>query len=166
MAGISFGSEGPAFSEILKVLKRLPAEAYPAAIEGVHNWFNDTFDVAQQIVPTDKGFLGSSGDVIENPDGGEIVYTAPYAAAVHDGYARHWVEPKRRKVLAWEVGRKGRLEAKRSRKSGKMAFSKGHFVPARAQRSKPQPWLMNSVRKMFPHLADYIIDQVDGILEA
>ena len=92
--------------------------------------------------PADTGVLRESG-LLDIKEGAiTIKYTAPYAAAVHDGYKRHWVAPRRRKALRWEVGRIARLSARAPRSGAKFAFSKGHYVPRNRPRTEPQPFLL------------------------
>ena len=138
------------------LIKRMEENGAEAIIHGIWDWADFVFEIAQRIVPTDTGLLASTGEVIKNKTGASIVYTSHYARAVHYGYVRHFVRPRHRKALAWEPGRGGRLAA--GGKPGALAFSKGHFVPKRAPRSKPNPWLLNSVAKGRPHLGDYLLD--------
>lgn len=133
-----------------------------AGIEGVHDWLEYTFEVAQRVVPTDGGLLASTGKVDLTQTGGSITYDAPYAAAVHDGYVRHWVGPKHRKALRWEVDRVGRLEAGGKVSNAKFAYSKGHYVPARRARSTPNPWLANSVDQTLQFVGQFIIEQYEA----
>lgn len=146
--------------ELQDLLSRMEGRGAKATIDGIHNWADYTFEVSQQLCPVDKGYLVSTGVVVHTQSGSVIAYTATYARAVHDGYVRHWVEPRRRKVLAWEPGRKARLVA--GKPTGKMAFSKGHYVPRTKPRSKPNPWLEISTNRTLPLLKDFIIDEFDA----
>lgn len=141
------------------LLARMEERGASAAVDGIHRWLEYTFEVSQQVVPKDSGHLADTGEVIKTQRGGAIRYTANYARSVHDGYRRHFVEPRRRRALRWEPERKSRLAAKGSRSSAKWAFSKGHYVPAKASRSKPNPWLRNSVRKTLSFLGEFILEE-------
>lgn len=85
-----------------------------AIIMGIQRTCDDIFDLSQNTqacyVPRRTGFLAMSGDVIRYPNGGEIIYRAPYSAAVELGsegtpiaasyretVKRHWVKPYTRK---------------------------------------------------------------------
>lgn len=144
---------------VREMMRRMEEQGTKVAIDATHDWLEYTFETAQQVVPTDTGRLASSGDITLTQKGGSIVYTAPYASAVHEGYARHYVRPKRRKVLRWEAGMKERLTMGGSRSNADWAFSRGHYVPRDRLKSTPQPWLANTVDRTLKYLGQFIIDR-------
>lgn len=147
-------------------LKAMKERGREAAIDGIHNYLDYAFEISQKACPIDTGILRASGEVIKTKNGGAITYKAPYALAVHDGYAQHEVRPKRRRALRWEVGRKERLTAKKPRKGAQWAFSKGHKVPRDKKRSKPNPFLDNTIRATSEHIPTFIFQEFDKLVEA
>lgn len=119
------------------------AEKYPEAFHaGTVDFMTGVYQDSQVKCPADTGVLRESGVLDVGKHSVLIKYTAPYAAAVHDGYKRHWVAPRRRKFLRWEIGRIARLSSHGSRKNAKFAFSRGHFVPRDRPHTQPNPYLM------------------------
>jgi hypothetical protein len=171
-AAIEFEEEG--LDELIEFIDMLGDEGIEAAKRGHKNWAEYTFEVSIDACPKDKGGLVDSGDM-KVEDGGLTViiqYTAPYAAAVHDGYVQHFIAPKHREALRWEsetggryAGRVDRLNRRGRRKDVKWAFSKGHQVPARKLRSKPNPWLSNSVDATEHLQGDFIFEELDPLIE-
>ena len=105
------------------------AEKYPEAFhDGAADFMTEVYQRSQEQCPADTGVLRESGVLDVGENSVLIKYTAPYAAAVHDGYKRHFVAPRRRKFLRWEIGRIARLSSRGSRKNARFAFSRGHFV--------------------------------------
>lgn len=141
---ISFNTKG--MPELKELLDRMKGAGREAALDGIHDWLDFTAEVAEGIVPEGKtGNLARTQKVIKTQDGGSIVYDANYAAAVHFGYVQHPVAPVRRKALHWKI-------------NGKDFFSKGHDVPKKTKRSKPNPWLFNAVNNSMQYLKDFILD--------
>jgi len=122
-------------------LRAVAKESPKALHEGAKNFMITVFQLSQKAVPVDTGVLRESGHLDIGDKEISITYSAPYAAAVHWGYVRHYIKPVRRKALRWEVGRKERLSAHRPRKNAQWAFSRGHYVPKDRARTKPQPFL-------------------------
>lgn len=167
---LSFNAAG--MPELQDLLNRMEGKGADGALEGAHNWLDFTFEVAQRNVPVDTGELAGSGEVIKTRKGGSILYRALHAAAVHWGYIRHLIKPKRGKALRWEAeeggryqGRLDRLNKRGSRKDIRWAFSKGHFVPKRASRTLPQPWLENAVRGSLQYLAQFMVEGFDKAIK-
>ena len=149
--------------EVEALLQRLDEEGFKKALKGYQNWGDWVCDVAQQTAPTDKGELASTGKIKYTSTGFIILYTSGHARAVHYGYVRHFVRPKHRKVLRWEVDRKGRLSVKKPLKQAQFAYSKGHYVPGRKARSKPNPWLFKAIDAGVPHLKTFILEEFNKI---
>lgn len=160
---LSWDTKGlPEFQDLLDDMGEKGAEG---ALDGCHDWLDYTFEIAQRNVPVDTGDLAGSGDVNKTRWGGSIFYKAAHALAVHFGYVRHLIKPKRKDALRWEAkeggkfkGRLDRLNKRGRRKDIKWAFSKGHMVPGRSNRSKPQPWLDNAIRAALEFLPDFMLD--------
>lgn len=152
--------------ELKDLLERMGEEGRQAAIQGIQEWTDYSYEVSQQLVPVDTGALAGSGQVEKDETGASIRYTAPHAAAVHYGYVRHYVAPRTRKALRWEAGRIERLSSRGSRKNASWQFSKGHCVPAREARSRPNPWLFNAVNRSLQYLKPFILGEYNKIVEA
>ena len=56
-----------------------------AIVKGIQDTLEDIFAQSQEYVPVDNGILVNSGDVIPLKNGGQIIYTAPYAARMEFG---------------------------------------------------------------------------------
>lgn len=69
-----------------KDLKRAVPDAI---VKGIQDTLEDIFATSQDYVPVDKGILVNSGDFKPLKYGGEIVYTAPYAARMEFGDSFH-----------------------------------------------------------------------------
>lgn len=147
--------------ELVQLMKDLKEDGFEAARDGFHNWVDYVDEITDKTVPVDDGGLASSKRVEKHDWGAIIRYLAKWAQAVHWGYVRHFVRPKRRKALRWEPGRQERLAARGRRADAQYAFSKGHYVPARKARSMPNPWLVNGVKKAIPFLSDFVFDEFD-----
>ena len=119
------------------------AKQYPEAFKaGARDFMTEVYQESLKECPADTGVLRESGLLDVGEEVITIKYTAPYAAAVHNGYKRHWIAPRRRHWLRWEVGRIARLSARAPRSGAKFAFSKGHFVPRARSHTEPQPFLV------------------------
>lgn len=67
-----------------------------ATREAVNEFMQRVFEDSQQLVPVDTGRLKASGRVEARGDEVAIVYDAPYAAVIHEGFRR---DPRTGKLI-------------------------------------------------------------------
>jgi hypothetical protein len=67
-----------------------------AAREAVNSFMQRVFEDSQQLVPKETGSLKESGRIEAYGDEVRIVYDAPYAAVIHEGF-RH--DPRTGKLI-------------------------------------------------------------------
>lgn len=67
-----------------------------AARQAVNEFMQRVFEESQQLVPVDTGNLKDSGRIETRGDEVSIVYDAPYAAVIHEGF-RH--DPRTGKLV-------------------------------------------------------------------
>ena len=166
MAGEVLSWETKGMPEFRQLLENMEEKGAEGALKGAHDWLDYTNEIAQRNVPVDTGALADSNGVDKTSSGGSIFYRAAHALSVHFGYDRRLITPKHRKALRWEgtgdkakfQGRLDRLNKRGRRKDIRWFFSKGHYIPARANRSKPNPWLFNAIRAAIEFLPDFMLD--------
>lgn len=149
--------------KLLEKMEKMEKQGAAAALGGLHNFMDYVENISQRVIPVDTGNMAQHERVIKTSEGGHIINDAPYARPVFYGYARHLIRPVRRKALRWEVGRVQRLTARRSRKSARYAFSRGHYVPATKSKSTPNPWLKNALDAARPQLKAFILEPLKEI---
>lgn len=164
MAGRVMSMSSSGIPGLKELLANMDEKGAAAVLDGVHDWGDYVYDIEQQVCPTDSGNLALGTELIKTDQGVRLRNAVPYARPVHFGYKRHFVKPKRRKALKWEVGRKERLSVKGKRKDAKFAFSKGHYVPKDAARSKPNPWMFNAWDRAMPALKEFILEAFNKII--
>jgi len=104
-----------------------------------------TFNRSQVLTPVDTGNLRASGqmsvDVKASTVVGTIVYTAEYAAAIHNG---------RRSLTIFPKNPGGKL---RFTVGGKVVYAKWVHQPARA----PRPWLYEALEQVAGGAPDFTV---------
>jgi hypothetical protein len=126
------------------------------AVKGIQDLGEAIFYLSQRYVPVDKGFLKKSGVFRRLPNGFEIVYRTPYAAAVHFGVPEHDERVRQHWVRTYSMRPR---PAGPRRVKARTVLVHGHyrgpFIRHMHERL-PRPWLQDAVDELYPKLGEYI----------
>ncbi len=155
-------------SELNKYIDKFPDKIDKSIEIGTREYAIKLYNLTQELCPADTGQLRMSGDLDIYKMGFRITYggvKAPYAAAVHFGYKRHFIAPKYKKALAWVKEGQGDCTKNKS-KRGLCYFSKGHYVPKNKNKSKPNPFIYNAIFKLEGEWEKEILKAFEKLKEA
>jgi hypothetical protein len=127
-----------------------------AMVRGLQDAGEAMFVIADRDVPVDKGTLKKSGTFRRLPDGFEIAYRTPYAAAVHFGVSAHTEQVRRHWVRAHRMRIRPQSTMAVRRRTVQVA---GHFrgpFERHVSERGPRPWLQDAVDRIYPDIGQYI----------